>query len=284
MGFRRLLPGGMPHRRLAVVVAFVALAMGCRHPRSVDTVDVPAPVRDAVGAPDRTDADRALDAGRHPAETLAFFGIAPGMRVAELGAGGGYTTELLARVVGPSGVVYGQNSPLILERYAAKPWAERLARPATAKVVRLDRPFDDPFPPDVRDLDAVVTILFYHDTVWMGVDRARMNAAVFRALRPGGVYGIVDHSARRGTGTADVQTLHRIDERVLRDEVEAAGFRLAAEATFLRNPADPRDWNDSPRVAGDRRGTSDRFVLRFVKPDPRLRLGSEASVQRPDTR
>lgn len=112
----------------------------------------------------------------------------------------------------------------------------------------------------------VLIVLFYHDTVWMGVDRGRMNGAVFRALWPGGIYGIVDHSGRPGSGTSEVKTLHRIEERVVREEIEAAGFRVVAEATFLRNPADPRDWNDAPSAAGDRRGTSDRFVLRFAKP------------------
>ena len=253
-------------RLLGLLLLLVPVACTRSGPRHVATVDVPATIRAAVGAPDRSDADRALDAGRHPAETLAFLGITPGMRVAELGAGGGYTSELLARVVGPTGTVFAQNSPLILSRYAEKPWGERLAKPVMAKVVRVDRDFDDPLPPDAHDLDAVLIILFYHDTVWMNVDRARMNAAVFRALRPGGVYGVIDHSARAGTGLADVQTLHRIDEKVVRDEVQAAGFRLAAEASFLRNPSDPRDWNDSPRVAAERRGTSDRFVLKFVKP------------------
>src|SRR5262249_57506353 len=137
-----------------------------------------------------------LDAGGRPSEMLAFFGIAPGMRVAELGAGGGYTTELLARTVGPSGVVFAQNSPLILSRFAEKPWSARLEKPVMRNVVRLDREFDDPLPPEVRDLDAVLVVLFYHDTVWMHVDRPRMNAAIFRALRPGGVYAIVDHTPR----------------------------------------------------------------------------------------
>lgn len=243
-------------------------SISCAHvgPEHVTDVDVPPAVRGALDAPDRSDADRALDAGRDAGHMLAFFDVRPGARVAELGAGGGYTAELLARVVGPDGRVYGQNSRFILDRFAQAPWTERLRKPAMANVVRLDRPFDDPFPPEVRDLDAVLIVLLYHDTVWQGVDRARMNAAVFRALRSGGVYGVVDHAARQGTGTADVETLHRIEESVVRSEVEAAGFRLDAEADFLRNPQDPRDWSASPRVAGERRGTSDRFVLRFVKP------------------
>jgi predicted methyltransferase len=93
-----------------------------------------------------------------------------------------------------------------------------------------------------------------------------MNKAIYAALKPGGVYVIVDHSARAGDGLADVQTLHRIEEKVLRQEVEAAGFKLVATADFLRNPADARDWSASPRTAGERRGTSDRFVLKFAKP------------------
>ena len=133
-------------------------------------------------------------------------------------------------------------------------------------VVRVDREFEDPLPPEAHDLDAVVMILFYHDTVWLGADRARMNAAVFRALKPGGVFAIVDHSAKAGAGISEVQTLHRIEETKLRKEVEAAGFRLAASSELLRNPSDARDWNDSPLAAGERRGTSDRFTLAFLKP------------------
>jgi predicted methyltransferase len=227
---------------------------------------IPQVVAAAVTATDRSAADRALDAGRHPAEMLAFFGIAPGMKVAELGAGGGYTSELLARTVGAKGKVYGQNAPFVLQRFAEKPWSERLAKPVMANVVRLDRPFDDPFPPEVENLDAVLIVLFYHDTIWQKVDRDRMNRAVLRALKPGGVYGIVDHSAKPGRGAADVETLHRVDEQTVREEVEKAGFHLARSADFLRNPDDPRDWNDSPTAAGERRGQSDRFVLAFVKP------------------
>jgi predicted methyltransferase len=221
--------------------------------------------RALVAAPDRTEADRALDPGRHPAELLAFFGVRPGMRVAELGAGGGYTTELLARAVAPTGTVYGQNSPMMLQRFVQSPWSERLARPTMQGVVRLDRPFDDPFPPEVRNLDQVWIVLLYHDTVWMQVDRAKMNRAVYEALRPGGVYAVVDHSGRPGTDATETETLHRIEERTVREEIKRAGFRLDAESPILRNPQDTRDWSASPREAGERRGTSDRFVLRFVK-------------------
>jgi len=219
-----------------------------------------------VADADRSPEDRALDAGRKPAEMLAFLGIQPGWRVADLGAGGGYTTELLQRAVGSDGIVYGQNSPALLEKFLEKPWSGRLAKPVMKGVVRLDRDFDDPFPADLAPLDAVSLVLFYHDTVWLKVNRDAMNQSVFRALKPGGIFLVIDHSARPGDGVAVTDTFHRIEEKVVKEEVQAAGFVLDGEADFLRNSEDTRDWNDSPRAAGDRRGTSDRFVLRFRKP------------------
>jgi predicted methyltransferase len=130
----------------------------------------------------------------------------------------------------------------------------------------VDRELDSPFPPEATKLDAVVMVLFYHDTVWLKTDRAKMNRAVFDALKSGGVYGIVDHSARAGAGTSVAKSLHRIEEKTVVDEVTKAGFKLEAEADFLRNAADPRDWNDAPTADQAKRGTSDRFVLKFVKP------------------
>lgn len=263
-----------PYRAACLVGTTLSIALcvvGCRHPlphapREPGAGAVSEAVTKAVDATDRSAGDRTLDAGRNPKQVLAFFGIQPGMRVAELGAGGGYTTELLARVVGPGGRVYGQNSRFILERFAEKPWSERLRKAEMAPVVRVDAEFDRPLPSDAVGLDAVVNVLFYHDTVWMGTDRDAMNRAVYEALRPGGVYGIVDHSAAPGQGVDVVKTLHRIEESVVVAEIERAGFRLDAESSALRNPDDPRDWNASPTAAGERRGTSDRFVLRFVKP------------------
>ena len=178
----------------------------------------------------------------------------------------GYTTEVLVRAVGPTGVVYGHNTQGILDKFAGKSWGERLAKPINKNVVKVTRELDDPLPPEAKDLDAVFLVLFYHDTFWMKVDQAKMNAAVFRALKPGGVFVIVDHSGKAGSGTGEVKTLHRIEEAVVRSEVPAAGFRLGAEASFLRNADDKRDWNAAPGEAGEKRGTSDRFVLKFVKP------------------
>ncbi len=229
-------------------------------------MEVPPSLRAAVEASNRSEKDRELDAGRRPAELLAFAAITPRMRVAELGAGGGYTTELFARAVGPDGTVYGQNNKFVLERFAAKPWNERLAKTVMKNVVRVDRELDDPFPTDAKNLDAVLIVLVYHDFVWLGVDRDKMNRAIFAALKPGGEYIVVDHSAKAATGLSDVKTLHRIDEKTAVDEITRAGFTLSVEGDFLRNPNDARDWNASPSASAERRGTSDRFVLKFVRP------------------
>jgi predicted methyltransferase len=265
MGVERLL--------LLLAAATLAAAPACAGEPAKPAVDVreQAPIfasaeaKAVVEATDRTEDDRRLDAGRRPAELLTFLHVRPGMRVGELVAGAGYTAELLARAVGPSGVVYAENPKVILENSGAA-LSERLARPAAKNVVRLDRELDDPFPPEARDLDLVVINLVYHDVVWLGVDRDRMNRAVFDALRHGGTYAVLDHSARPGSGIGDVRTLHRIDEAVVRAEVAGVGFVLKTGDSFLRNPSDPRDWNDSPAAAHTRRGTSDRFALLFEKP------------------
>jgi predicted methyltransferase len=211
---------------------------------------------------DRSDADRVIDLRRKPEKLLEFYDVRPGMRVLDLSAGRGYNTELLARVVGPTGRVYAQHSRLSSEnKIIRSAFEERLNKPVMKPVVYLAREFEDPVPPEVRELDLVTFNFNYHDTVWMGVDRAKMNRAVFNALRKGGVYIIADHSGRPGTGTSETKSLHRIEEAVVRREVEAAGFRLAAEADFLRNPNDPRD-----RPVFKPQVPNDEFVLKFVKP------------------
>jgi predicted methyltransferase len=187
------------------------------------------------------------------------------MRVLALQAGAGYTTELLARMVGDTGVVYGENPKFVLG-FAEEKWSQRLQKPVMKHVRRVDVELDGAWPPELMNLDLVTLVLFYHDTVWLKTDRAKMNANVLAALKPGGIYAIVDHSAKPGDGVTVAQTLHRIEESVVKDEVAKAGFVLDAEADFLREPGDARDWSASPKTAGERRGHSDRFVLRFKKP------------------
>jgi predicted methyltransferase len=221
---------------------------------------------EAVAAADRTADDKALDAGRKPAELLTFLKVGPGMKVAEIFAGGGYTTELLARAVGPTGTVYGHNTKAVLEMFAEKPWSERLARLASPSIVRVDRELDAPLPPEATDLDLVVMNLVYHDTVWLGTDRAVMNGALLKALKPGGELVIIDHSAKDGTGSKDAKDLHRIEAKFVKDEVEKSGFVLDRQSDLYKNPGDARDWNAAPTGAADKRGTSDRFIFVFKKP------------------
>jgi predicted methyltransferase len=234
---------------------------------AVDTRTTPPLSADAIcsllGSTDRTDADRKLDATRHPAELLAFFGVGPGMTVADLGGGLGYTTELLARAVGPTGKVYGQDDPGLFKSFLQKAWAARLERPINGVVLHAARSFDEPLPPEARNLDLVVNYIFYHDTVWLGADREKMNKAIFAALKPEGSYVIVDASARDGRGVNDARTFHRIEQRLVEAEVTNAGFTLTSTADFLRNPNDTRDWDSSQ---GDRVGTEDRFILKFARP------------------
>ncbi|HET9986949.1 MAG TPA: hypothetical protein VFQ65_00475 [Kofleriaceae bacterium] len=235
-------------------------------PPYTPAADVPKAIKDAIAATDRDDNDRRLDAGRKPGEVLAFFHVAPGAKIGEIFAGGGYTTELMARVVGPTGKVWAENTKEMNEKFAKKVFGDRAAKPVMANVVAVEQPVDDPFPADAKDLDLVVTVLNYHDTVNMKADRAKMNKAVLAHLKKGGYYGIVDSSATDGSGTKDTDTLHRIDQKVVDTEVKAAGFKPAGESNVLRNADDKRDWNSSPKAAGDKRGTSDRFVLLFQKP------------------
>jgi predicted methyltransferase len=216
--------------------------------------------RAIVASPDRAEADRQTDVRRKPELLLAFTGVRQGMTVLDMGAGGGYSTELLARAVGPRGTVYAQESPAASPR-ARERFEERAKAPAMKNVVRVLRDYDDPIPPNVRDLDLVTFFFAYHDTAFMAVDRAKMNRALFDALKPGGILVVADHSARAGAGISAVKTLHRIEESALRGEIEAAGFRLIEEADFLRNPGDPRD-----AIVFRPQTPVDEFVLKFAKP------------------
>jgi predicted methyltransferase len=251
-----------------------------------------------VRSSDRTAADRANDERRKPEHMLSFIGIRPGIVAVDLSASGGYTTELLARAIGPLGKVYGQSRPRDPNRAPTPPVTpEGNSNPATtpsaapaapasaprpspvalaerennlrsngvqaAPIVALSRPFEDPVPSElaVEGIDLATLMFNYHDLGHLGVDRAAMNKAVFAALKSGGLYVIADHSGRPGTGISESGTLHRIEEAFLRQEVEAAGFKLMDEGSFLRNPNDPRDKNtpDPPQP-------KDEFVLKFVKP------------------
>ena len=214
-----------------------------------------------VAAPERSDADRETDKRRDPVKLLGFTGVRPGMKVLDMGAGGGYSTELMARAAALSGTVYGQNAPDLGGR-AKERIEARMKTPAMKNVVMLARAFDDPLPAEVRDFDLITFFFYYHDTGYMAVDRAEMNRKLYAALKPGGVLVIADHSAQPGEGTSVAKTIHRIEESVLRREVEAAGFKLIGEGDFLRHPEDTRDFSVNRPT-----GPVDEFVLKFQKPN-----------------
>jgi len=239
---------------LALVTTVVVAGFGARAQNVPDYAAI-------IAAPDRSENDRATDKRRDPVKLLAFTGARPGMKVLDMGAGGGYSTELMARAVAPGGTVYGQNMPNLFPKAKAN-FEARLQTPAMKNVTALFRPFDDPTPPDVRDLDLITFFFFYHDTTYMEVDRAAMNKKLFSALKPGGVLVIADHSAAPGAGATVGKSLHRIEEAALRREVEAAGFKLVGEADFLRQPGDPRDFSTTRPT-----GPVDEFVLKYQRPN-----------------
>ena len=217
-----------------------------------------------VASPDRRATDRTNDVRRKPAQMLAFIGVRPGMTALDLSAGGGYTSELLARAAGPGGRVYAQVAP----RAGGAPpsfatLSERAKNLTGANIVPVLLPYDEPVAAEVpaQALDLVTMMFNYHDLGHMGVDRAGMNRAVFGALKPGGVYVIADHAGRPGTGISESDTLHRVEADFVRREIETAGFRFVDQADFLRNPADPRD-RETPADGQPK----DEFVLKFVRP------------------
>jgi len=248
------------HARAIGVVAITSLFAIGGAP-SAAAQDTKAPDYEAIiASPDRSDADRQTDVRRQPARMLAFIGVKPGMKVLDMGAGGGYSTELMARAVGPRGVVYAQESALVMERVKDR-FSLRAQKPDMKNVVHAIRNYDDPIPPEVSGLDLITFFFAYHDVTYMEADRAAMNKKMFAALKPGGFLVISDHSAKPGEGITVAKTLHRIEESVLRQEIEAAGFKLAGEADFLRHPEDPRDAAVfRPAVPVD------EFVLKYQKP------------------
>jgi predicted methyltransferase len=231
-----------------------------------------------IANPDRTAEDRQADIRRKPAELLTFIGTRPAMVVLDISAGGGYTTELLARAVWPNGHVYGQSAPVDLVARSesdtvAKPdrvhlnspeaLSARASRAGLNNITPVVLPFENPVPSDIANasIDVVTFIYNYHDLGHMGVDRKAMNKHIFNALKPGGTYIIADHAGRPGTGISESKTLHRIEETFLIQEVISAGFRFEASSDFLHNPLDPRDQN----TPADGQ-LKDGFILKFIKP------------------
>ncbi|HUQ29852.1 MAG TPA: hypothetical protein VM051_14745 [Usitatibacter sp.] len=240
-------------RALACATLALSLLAGCAAPGAHDARVSADAYRSLLASALRTERDRGIDERRHPVELLQFADVRPGMHVLDVAAGGGYTSQLLALAVGPSGKLWAQtpNPGAALN--------DRLAKQPQANFIVAKRPFDDPVPPEAASLDVVTLILNYHDISYLPIDRDAMNRRIFAALKPGGRYIVVDHSALPGTGISAGKTLHRIEEAFVVAEVRKAGFVLDGEGAFMRNPADNRAESSEPPKL------TDKFVLRFVK-------------------
>lgn len=203
--------------------------------------------------PERPAQERALDEARKPDQVLAFYGVKAGDKVADIWAGRGYYTAILAQVVGPQGMVYSANPKTRPEV------DERWKKPGFANVRVIDGPLDKVALPQDGSLDFVITHLNYHDLTPEA--RIGMNKRILAALKRGGIYAVIDHSAKEGSGNEAAKTLHRIDKLLVIKEVTGSGFKLAKEGEMLRRPDDTRDFNVLKE-----RNKDDRFVLAFQKP------------------
>lgn len=259
----------------AVSAAAIALA-GCSSEPADDAtatteaVDSAAAIDQAVAASDRPEEARALDESRKPAEVLKFLGLTPGMKAADLMPARGYWTEIMAHAVGPDGSVVGlepeqffdpENGPAIWEGLSER----------VPGVTLVQFPIDN-FSYDPASLDFAIMNNNYHDLYWeseeYGIPRLNPEefvTALYAAMKPGGIVGIIDHVGAAGEDTREtVDKYHRIDPAVVKADFEKAGFVLEAQSELLSNPDDAHDiLVFDPAI----RGKTDRFVMKFVKPE-----------------
>jgi predicted methyltransferase len=228
-------------------------------PPYVVPADAPAHIRRAIAAPDRTDEQRARDYYRKPAEILIASGIEEGDRIIEIAAFGQYFTTMLLAAVGPSGRVDMYDLPYT-ERFSGAASREFDAKHANA-VYHQESYNEVTFP---QNVDSVWNVLYYHDLQPNGVDTAALNRKIFGALKPGGIYLVIDHKAEDGSGWRDAGTIHRMGVDTIKQEVLAAGFELALDSDLLANPADDRS---KMVFAPGTRGTTDQAFFIFRKPN-----------------
>lgn len=247
----------MKSRLLAAALS--ALLVAAASPGLAQTAQ-PAAYQSAVADTLRPADEVARDPLRHPAEMLAFAQVQPGQKIADIRPGAGYFTRLFARVVGEGGHIYAFVPNRTAERENPRADALVAAYPNVSRVNGdLDAmAFDAP-------LDLVFMSQEYHDfhIPRFGVDVTKMNADIFKALKPGGLFVVIDHQAASGAGNTVVETLHRIEGAQLRKEVEAAGFVFDGESSAVANPADDHTLNVFDEAI---RGKTDQFVYRFRKP------------------
>ena len=248
-------------RPSATLIIVLASALACSGARAA----MPPVIAAAVADPGRPPVDTARDVNRHPAELVAFAGIKPGDSVVDLVPGTGYFTRILSRVVGVQGTVYAITPSELAAKVPKMPAGiEALAHePSYANV----KPVVQPVAETGRGLklDAVWTSDNYHDIYgFFGAKSASAaDASIFAALKPGGVFIVIDHAGLPGSSDTAATTLHRIDPATVKAQVQAAGFVLEAESPLLQNPADPHtDKVFAPSI----KGHTDQFVFKFRKP------------------
>ncbi len=242
-------------------------------PDSVETPDIGTPdaasdpllalIDEALADPRRPEDDKAQDANRKPGAVIAHAGTKPGDVVADIGAASGYYTQILSAVVGETGKVYAFNPKRFERFFGGKDPLEPIVA-AYGNVVGSMAPFPEMSFPE--PLDSAYLILLYHDTLIedFGIDAATLNALVFDALKPGGIYVIVDHKAEENTGLRDTATLHRIDAQTVKEGLMDAGFEFVGESDALAHPADDKTKNVfDPTV----RRKTDRLIFTFRKPE-----------------
>ncbi len=246
---------------LAASIAVLASALGGAV--SAQTAQAPASYAAALADPARPAEDRARDAARHTTETLAFAQVAPGQKIADMIIGGGYFTRVFSAAVGPTGHVTAWQ-PAEFIGFSADYGTSITKVDELANVDAIRSPIGTPeFP---AGLDLIFTAQNYHDlhlTPFGPGTATRVNAAAFAALKPGGLYVIVDHHAAAGTAITQANTLHRIDIESVKAEVQAAGFVIDGESNILANTTDPLTANVFDEAI---RGKTSQFMLRFRKP------------------
>ena len=245
---------------LAASIAVLAAGLG----GAVSAQITPAPTYAAVLAdPIRPAEDRARDEARHTAQTLAFAQVAPGQKIADMIIGGGYFTRVFSAAVGPTGQVTAWQ-PVEFIAFSADYGTSITKVDELANVDAIRSPIGAPeFP---AGLDLIFTAQNYHDLhlrPFATDTAAKVNAAAFASLKPGGLYVIVDHFAAAGTGITQAHTLHRIDIEAVKAEVQAAGFVLDGQSDILANTTDPLTANVFDEAI---RGQTSQFMLRFRRP------------------
>jgi len=252
----------MERPAILATAALLTLGLAVSGAYAAGHAGIPKYISAAIADPARPAADKERDANRKPGETLAFAGVKPGDWVLELAPGRGYFTRLLSATVGARGEVSVYTLTTPKADAPPPPIVALAADPHYSNVKVVLQRLMDVKP--TNSFDVVWTTQNYHDFHNVpNLDVGDVNRAIFAALKPGGIYFVLDHAAERGSGTRDTNTTHRIDEETVKQEVKAAGFELVGESNILRNKNDPHTGKvfEAPI-----QGHTDQFLLKFRKP------------------